>query len=158
MKTFRKRLIFAAICLMLPTQSIVAERVVGVNTYVRKVETWPLDPGGSGSVYWRQNHYGNYEMREGPMGFGTAECIGAGFGEAAGSRGEGICLYESSEGTLTMRWQARPGELTSWKITSGTGKFEGIRGEGVTRSRILSEFVALQQYESIWEGEITLPE
>jgi len=153
-----KSLFLTALCILFPLQLLASERVVGVNTYVRKVDSWPLDPGGSGAMYWRQDHYGSFKMLEGPMGSGVAECIGAGFAGASGVRGDGICLYESSEGTFTMTWKAEPGEMTKWKIVSGTGKLEGIKGQGFTKSRVLSEYVALQHYESIWEGEITLPD
>ncbi|MCG6902744.1 MAG: hypothetical protein LJE68_08685 [Rhodobacter sp.] len=150
-----KTLILAALCLLLPAQIWAAERVVGVNTYVRKLESWPLDQQGTLGVYWRQNNYGSYKMTLGDIGPGIVECIGAGFGTAAGVRGEGICLFEADGATFTMTWQTNPGDLNTWQIVSGTGRFEGIRGEGTAKSRILSEFTALQHLESTWEGEIT---
>ena len=153
-----RKMVLAALCIAIPGLAGAGERVVGVNTYVRKVESWPLDTDGMAGSYWRQNNYGSFRMTEGDFAPGLVECIGAGFGLPSGVRGEGICLFDSEGDRFTMVWQAVPGQMNTWQIVSGTGRFAGIRGEGTAKSRILSEFTALQQLETTWEGEITLPE
>ena len=120
-----RSLLFLCVFLVAPLTAAAGEKVVGVNSYVRDIESWDLDPAGMKGVYWRQNHFGTFKITEGPLTGGLVECIGAGFGEAAGVRGEGICIYDTDGAGFTMTWVVRPGEPTAWKIVGGTGIWLG---------------------------------
>ena len=137
---------------VLPILANAGERVVVTNSYVRDIESWPVKDG----TFWRQNHFGTFKVKEGPITDGLVNCIGSGFGGASGVRGEGICIYELTDGTFTMTWQSIPGAPNNWQIGLGTGRYEGIEGKGTSVSKVKSEFTAIQHYESTWSGEITL--
>ena len=149
-----KHLILMLILIFGPSFALAGERISGTNTYVRKEQTWPIENG----VYWQQENFGTFTVAEGPIEPGFVECLGAGFGMANGIKGEGICIFENDEGTFTWTWQAIPGELTQWQVAGGTGKYKGMTGSGTAASRIQSEFTALQQRMTSWQGEIELRE
>lgn len=143
--------VFAAL-IALPV--FAGERIAGTNSYVLNEEIWSLQTMN----YWRQDNYGTFTVTEGPIDPGFVQCIGAGFGEARGVRGEGICIFGIGEDTFTWAWQANPGEPNTWQVIDATGKYKGMRGEGTAISRIASEFMARQHRVTSWQGEITLPE
>lgn len=147
-----KHLIGIILALLAPALATAGERISGTNSYVRKEQTWQLN----NSAYWQQENYGTFSVDEGPIGDGFVECIGAGFGDATGVRGEGICIFETQDGSFTWTWQAIPGEFNQWQVAAGTGKFKGMTGSGTARTRVQSEFTALQHRITTWEGEIVL--
>ena len=131
-------------------QILAAEPVSGTNSYVLKEEHWHMRY----LIYWEQENFGTFTVSLSPIEPGFVECRGAGFGRPSGVKGEGICIFENDEGTFTWTWQATPGEMNSWQVSDGTGKYEGMTGSGTARSRIQSEFTALQQRVTDWKGEI----
>lgn len=136
---------------LLPCAAAAGERVTGTNDYVHNTETFRYGDG----QYWRQDNAGRFESSQGPLGAGDARCIGAGFGDASGVRGEGICIFETSaQDGFVWAWQARPGEPNAWQVIGGTGRFAGMTGEGISRSRVASEFLPQQRRVTDWEGEV----
>jgi len=148
-----KNLITALTFLLAPTFVLAGERVSGENSYARKEQNWQLN----NSVYWQQTNVGTFTVTEGPLDPGFVDCLGAGFGRAEGVRGEGICIFENAEGSFTWTWQAIPGALNQWQVAAATGKYKGMTGSGTAKSRIQSEFTAMQHRVTTWEGEIELP-
>lgn len=129
-----------------------AEKVKGTNFYSVDQENWQT---GEKSGYWMWHGRGVSRSLEGPLETTTVECHAAGFWDAEGSWGEGICVHTSGEDTFTSHSKRDKGqELGQWKMLSGTGQFAGLSGQGTYKLKQLSETAAM----SDWEGEVTLAE
>lgn len=137
-----------------PGLAAAGERISGVNSYVQNLESWHAGD----LTYWRQDNNGVYEVKEGPLDPGFVRCIGAGFSGPTGVKGEGICIFGEDNDTFTWSWRTHPGGPNTWKVIDATGKYKGMTGSGVSRSRVASEFQALQHRVTDWEGEIELPD
>jgi len=141
--------ILLALLLFAPN-AFAAEKVKGANYMVVDSQNWQLSEN---SGYWRISARGVSQVLEGPLETSAVECHGAGFWDAQGSWGEGICLHGDGDDTRTSAWKRGKGEeLGSWEITGGTGKYAGATGQGTYKptnlpgGRLVSEF----------DGEVTL--
>ena len=128
------------------------EKVKGTNFFNVDQENWQTEEKAG---YWIWHGRGVSHSLEGPLETTSLECHGAGFWDAEGSWGEGICLASSGEDTRTSRWKRDKGqEFGQWEILSGTGKYAGITGQGTYKSTRLSDTSSMSE----WEGEVTLAE
>jgi hypothetical protein len=86
---------------------------------------------------------------------GSIDCHGAGFWDAEGSWGEGICVHSDADGTRTSAWKRGKGEESGgWEFLSGTGKYAGVTGEGTHKPSPVPEGRQISEFE----GEVTLSE
>lgn len=86
-------------------------------------------------------------------------CIGSGFSRKDGTRSiEGICIYGEGDDTFTMECQAsEQGAANSWAIPNGSGKYDGITGEGIATTAVEIMHKAMPLRQSHFIGTITLP-
>ncbi|MAM63052.1 hypothetical protein [Maritimibacter sp. UBA3975] len=153
-----KWILICALAAIVPCAASAGERIAGTNSYIVKEDRWPIDYG----TYWRQDNGGTFSVTEGPLEDGFVQCIGAGFGTAGGSRGEGICVFTTGDfaqsiDTFTWEWTIVSTAQNAWKVIGATGKYAGMRGSGTARTRIGSEFRAKRFRITDWEGEIEMP-
>lgn len=136
--------------------SIAQDRIVINNIYRINQESYQL----ADKIFFTQDNDGYFEVIEGPLEEGPVRCIGSGFGHKDGTGSiEGICIYGEGEDTFTMEWQAgQQGAANTWIIQTGSGKYEGITGEGIATTSVEIMYKAMPLRESRVVGTITLPE
>ena len=98
-------------------------------------------------------------MIEGPLEEGPARCVGGGFGERDGKNSiEGICVFGEAEDTFTIRWRAgEQGAANTWAVVAGTGKFDGMTGEGIATTGVEIMYKALPMRKSHIVGTVNIP-
>ena len=133
-----------------PLTALAGEKVKGANYMVVDSQNWQT---GEKSGYWMINAQGVAQYAEGPFETAAVECHGAGFWDAEGSSGEGICVQSEGDDTRTSSWKRGKGEeLGHWEMLGGTGKYAAITGQGTYKptqmpgGRLVSNL----------EGEVTL--
>jgi len=137
-----------AICLSLPAMA--GERVRGTSFFMVDDQGWET---GADTGYWIWHGNGIQNSTEGPLGTNPIECHGAGFWDANGSWGEGICRSGSGDDIRTIRWWREKGEkIGYWEDLHGTGKFAGMTGQGTYVSKPLPDGRQMSE----WEGEVTM--
>lgn len=111
------------------------------------------------SVYYMQDNRGYFEVIEGPLEEGPARCVGGGFGAQNGENSiQGVCVFGEGEDTFTMRWEAgEQGKANTWTIAGGTGKFEGMTGEGIATTGIETMYKAMPLRQSHIVGTVNIP-
>ncbi|NNJ69564.1 MAG: hypothetical protein HKP54_16175, partial [Boseongicola sp.] len=111
-------------------------------------------------VFFTQDNDGYFEVVEGPLEEGPVRCLGSGFVMKNGTGSvEGICIFGEDDDTFIMEWQAgEQGAANDWIIKTGTGKFEGISGEGIATTSVEIMYKAMPLRQSRIVGTITLPE
>lgn len=131
-----KMLLFALALVLAPAPGALAgEKVVATNYYVTESKAWPT---GEKTGYWMVRFTGVSEMLEGPIDTLAVECNGAGFWDASGATGNGICVHGTGDDTFILRFDARAGGVpNSWKILSGKGKYKGLTGAGTASTKRL---------------------
>ena len=145
-----KRLMLFLVLLLFPLIAFAGDKVKGTSFFVTDNQNWKT---GEKTGYWAFHGKGVANSVEGPLGTVRIECHGAGFWNANGSGGEGICLHGADTDTWTSSWKRDMGQkVGQWKILSGTGKFAGITGEGSYTPMKVSE----DRHVSEWEGEVSL--
>lgn len=141
---------------MIATSAVFAgERVELNNIYPLNQEFIQL----SDSVYYTQDNSGFFEVVEGPFQEGPARCIGAGFGFEDGTNSiKGVCIFGEGEDTFTMKWVAgEKGDANTWNIVGGTGKFEGMTGEGIATTGVDIMYKAMPMRQSHIVGTVDIP-
>jgi hypothetical protein len=149
--------IAAALALVLTAGASVAQdRIVINNIYRINQQSYQL----ADKIFFTQDNDGYFEVIEGPLEEGPVRCIGSGFGNQDGTGSiQGICIYGEGDDTFIMEWQAgQQGAANTWTIDSGSGKFEGITGEGIATTSVEIMYKAMPLRESRVVGTITLPE
>lgn len=147
----KRVMIFSAV-LLLPIATHAGEKISGTIFYVVDQQAWET---GEDTGYWIWHGRGITHSTEGPFGTFPTECHGAGFWDANGSWGEGICVDGSGDDTRIGHWKKDKGEeVGRWEFVSGTGKFAGIKGQGTYTPTPLPG----NRHVSEFEGEVTLPE
>jgi len=91
---------------LLAPAGFAGERIVGTNSYVLNEDVWHVE----NSTYWRQDNYGAFDFTEGPIDPSFVQCIGAGFGDASGVRGEGTAISK-----IASEYTARQHRVTTWQ-------------------------------------------
>ena len=123
------RLLTAAATLSFSAGAALAlEPIELTNTYPLNEQVYMLSDRG----FFTQDNVGYFEVIEGPFTGGPARCIGSGFVLADSTNTiSGICIFGDGADTFTMRWEAGDrGAANDWTIAAGTGKYEGMSGEG----------------------------
>lgn len=149
--------ISAALALALSSGAGLAQETFEVNNIYRmNQESFQLKD----KIFYTQDNDGYFEVVQGPVEEGPVRCIGSGFGFQDGTNSiEGICIYGEGEDTFTMEWKAgQQGAANSWVITTGSGKFHGITGEGIATTSVEIMYKAMPLRQSHVIGTITLPE
>lgn len=147
------RSMLVTVALISPQCLFATEKIAVTNYYVVNQEQLPAGE----VVFWKEDNYGTYTVEEGPIDSGFVRCVGSGFGGPSGVNGSGVCVYGENEDTFTMRWDVVSFGFNEWQIVSSTGKYAGMTGTGVTRTRVDSKFLKLPHRISEWEGEVNLP-
>ena len=90
-----------------------------------------------GKTFYFADTHGFYESVEGPAGDGMTRCLGSGFYHPDGTNDiKGICIFGEEADTFTMTWvSGEQGGANAWEIVSGTGKFLGATGQGISTRR-----------------------
>lgn len=139
--------------LLLPSGLLAGEKITGTNSYILNQNTW-----AAGSfVFWNQDNQGTFEVSSGPIDEGPVRCIGSGFSDINGTRGEGICIYGYGADTFTWAWQAHHEGPNTWQVIGSTGKYIGMTGEGTAHTVVDSIYRALPHRVTSWEGIIDIP-
>ena len=105
-----------------------------------------------------QDNQGMFEVETGSIKPGQVRCVGAGFGDHTGSRGEGICVFGFAEDTFTWAWQAHKDRPNTWQVVAATGIYSGMKGSGTSVTKIDSIYRALPHRVTSWKGVITMPD
>lgn len=131
------------------------ERIEINNFYPLNQEYFQL----SDSVYYTQDNQGYFEVVEGPLEEGPARCVGGGFGAQNGENSiQGVCVFGEGIDTFTMRWKAgEQGAANTWSIAGGTGKFEGMTGEGIATTGVEVMYRAMPMRQSHIVGTVNIP-
>jgi len=131
------------------------ERIELNNIYPLNQEYFQL----SDSIYFTQDNRGYFEVLDGPLEDGPARCVGGGFGTRNGENSiQGVCVFGEAEDTFTMHWKAgERGEANTWVIVGGTGKFDGMTGEGIATTGVEIMYKALPLRQSHIVGTVTIP-
>lgn len=132
------------------------ERIDLTNIYPISQEYFQLPD----SVYFQQDNQGYFEVVEGPFEEGPTRCVGAGFGFQNGKNTiEGICIFGEADDTFTMRWKAgEQGAANTWVIVDGTGRYEGITGEGIATTAVEIMYKAMPLRQSHIVGTVNIPQ
>ncbi len=120
------KIIFACFLALTPVTVLAADAFKATNTYVTETQAWPVDEA---SGYWMVAFEGVSQVIEGPIDTMAVECHGAGFWGPEGLNGNGICLHGEGDDTFILRFDNKPSGNT-WEILSGTGKYQGLSGNG----------------------------
>jgi hypothetical protein len=139
--------------LLLPSGLLAGEQIAGKNSYILNQNTW----AAGSSVFWNQDNQGTFEVSSGPIDDGPVRCIGSGFSDINGSRGEGICIYGYGADTFTWAWQAHQEGPNTWQVIGSTGKYIGMTGEGTATTIVDSIYRSIPHRVTSWEGVIDLP-
>ncbi len=147
--------IFAVACVLATGAATAQERIEINNVYPINQEYFQLPEG----VYYTQDNRGYFEVIEGPLDEGPARCVGGGFGTQDGTNTiEGVCVFGEGEDTFTMRWKAgNQGAANTWTIVAGTGKFDGMTGEGIATTGVEIMYKAMPLRQSHIVGSVTIP-
>lgn len=131
------------------------ERIELNNFYPPNQEYFQL----SDSVYFMQDNRGYFEVVEGPVEEGPVRCVGGGFGARNGENSiQGVCVFGEGEDTFTMLWKAgEQGKANTWTIDGGTGKFEGMTGEGIATTGVEIIYKAMPSRQSHIVGTVNIP-
>lgn len=131
------------------------ERIEINNIYPLNQEYFQLPD----SVYYTQDNKGYFEVVEGPVDDGPARCVGAGFGSRDGENSiEGVCVFGEADDTFTMLWKAgERGAANTWSIVQGTGKYQGMTGEGIATTSVEVMFKAMPLRQSRITGTVNIP-
>ena len=131
------------------------ERIEINNIYPLNQEYFQL----SDSVYFMQDNRGYFEVVEGPLEEGPARCVGGGFGAQNGKNSiQGVCVFGEGEDTFTMRWKAgEQGKANAWSIVGGTGKFDGMTGQGIATTGAEIMYKAMPLRQSHITGTVNIP-
>jgi hypothetical protein len=148
-----KRFVLILVLLLFPLTASAGEKANGTNFFVVKSESWETSET---TGYWMWHGNGVRNAASGPLiGIEPIECHGAGFWDANGSWGEGVCVSGSGEDTRKYHWGRGKGEdVGRWEILSATGKYAGVTGHGTYKSTDLSDGHSISE----WEGEYTVAE
>ena len=146
MKRFALYLVLA----LVPQTALAAEKVTGTDFFVVEQQNWET---GDNAGYWIWHGQGVSQPHAGPLESEAIECHGSGFWDQDESWGEGICVHGEGDDTRTSSWKKEKGEERGqWKILSGTGKFQGMTGQGTYKSTSLAGDYQVSENE----GEITM--
>ena len=131
------------------------ERIEINNIYPLNQEYFQL----SDSVYYMQDNRGYFEVVEGPIDEGPTRCVGGGFGSQSGENSiQGVCVFGEAEDAFTMRWKAgERGKANTWTIVGGTGKFDGMTGEGIATTGVEIIYKAMPLRQSHITGTVNIP-
>ena len=147
-----KRLTLYLVLVLLPVTALAGEKVKGTDFFVVDEQSWKT---GNNTGYWIWHGKGVSQPLSGPFESEVIECHGAGFWDKDDSWGEGICMHGSGDDTRTTGWKRDKGQkVGQWKILTGTGKFEGITGQGTYKPTPLARDYHVAEIE----GEVTLGE
>lgn len=111
------------------------------------------------SIYFTQDNLGYFEVIAGPFEEGPARCIGGGFGQQNGMNSiAGICIFGEGEDTFTMTWKAgEQGAANRWIIVSGTGRYDGMTGQGIATTGVNVMYHAQPRRKSHITGTVMIP-
>jgi len=154
MKPHILNLVFAGVLGATPANA--QERIELINIYPLDQEYFQL----SDSVYYMQDNKGYFEVVQGPLEEGPARCVGGGFGLQNGENSiQGVCVFGEAEDSFTMRWKAgEQGKANTWTIVGGTGRYEGMTGEGIATTGVEIMYRAMPLRQSHIIGQVTIPE
>jgi hypothetical protein len=135
--------------------ALAADRIEINNIYPLNQEFFQL----SDSVYYMQDNRGHFEVVEGPLEEGPARCVGGGFGSQNGANSiQGVCVFGEGEDTFTMRWKAgEQGAANTWTIVGGTGRFDGMTGDGIATTGVEIMYKAMPMRQSHIVGTVNVP-
>lgn len=152
----KKFVLISVLALVAATARAEPQRIEINNVYPLNQENFDL---GDHSFHSTDN-VGGFEVVEGPMQDGPARCTGSGFAYGDGTNSiQGICIFGEGADTFTMRWKAgEKGAANDWEIILGTGRYEGMTGQGVATTDIVSMFQALPLRRTRIVGTVNLPE
>ena len=134
--------------------ALAADRIEINNIYPLNQEFFQL----SDSVYYMQDNRGHFEVVEGPLEEGPARCVGGGFGSQNGENSiQGVCVFGEGEDTFTMRWKAgEQGAANTWTIVGGTGRFDGMTGDGIATTGVEIMYKAMPMRQSHIVGTVNV--
>ena len=140
---------------LISSPALAQERIEINNIYPLNQEYFQL----SDSVYFMQDNRGHFEVVEGPVEGGPARCVGGGFGAQNGENSiQGVCVFGEGEDTFTMRWKAgEQGKANTWSIAGGTGRFDGMTGDGIATTGIEIMYKAMPMRQSHIVGSVNIP-
>lgn len=143
-----------ALVTCLTTQASAQQRIEINNIYPMSGTYYQL----ADRIFFTQDNKGQFEVVEGPIQDGPARCIGSGFGFQDGtSTIQGICIFGEGEDTFTMDWFAgEQGAANTWNIVQGTGKYEGMTGNGIATTGVEVMYRAMPFRETHIIGTVTL--
>jgi hypothetical protein len=148
-------LYLALIGFVASSPALAADRIEINNIYPINQEFFQL----SDSVYYMQDNRGHFEVVEGPLEEGPARCVGGGFGSQNGENSiQGVCVFGEGEDTFTMRWKAgEQGAANTWTIVGGTGRFDGMTGDGIATTGVEIMYKAMPMRQSHIVGTVDVP-
>jgi hypothetical protein len=148
----KRAMTFLAVMLF-PLAALAGETASGTNYFVVDSQSWQT---AEKTGYWMWHGNGIQQAVSGPFaGTFPIDCHGAGFWDADGSWGEGICVIGSGDDVRKVHWKRDKGEqIGRWKTLSAIGKFAGKIGQGTYKSTDLPDGRSMSE----WEGEYTAAE
>ncbi|MGC1261378.1 hypothetical protein [Jannaschia helgolandensis] len=146
-----KVLILALIGASTIATAVAAEKVSGNNYMLADVKAWPT---GETTGYWMSSTKG-VRVSDDPDALPEpTECDGAGYWDANGDWGEGICRYGDATDFVLSSYKVEKGAKTGvWEILQAGGKYEGLTGSGTFESTRGQRGASV----SAWEGEVSMP-
>jgi hypothetical protein len=147
------RLLVFLLPLLVSTTVCAEERIAGSNAYILNEQRWPAGTG----VFWMQDNQGMFNVTEGSLKPGPVRCVGSGFSDHTGTKGEGICVFGWAEDTFTWAWQAHPDGPNTWQVVGATGIYKGMTGSGKAFTKIDHLYRAIPHRETAWSGVIEMP-
>lgn len=148
-----KILLAVSAALLVPVAALAAGQISGTNSLVVETTGYPTSDD---SGYWMTKSQGVTVFDDDQFDPEAVECHGSGYWDSEGQWGEGICLYGAGDDTRASSWKLEKGsDVGQWAILNGTGKYEGISGQGTYTTTTLPGGT---RAVSKWEGEYSMPE
>ncbi len=151
-------IVSGAIACLFMTSAVLAEQRIELNmeASMNSRDTFELDDGG----FYYQDSESYTEVLEGPFEDGPSRCLGSGFYFEDGTNDiGGICIYGVGTDTFTIKWIAgAQGAANTWTVVSGTGKYDGMTGEGIATNQTEQFQRAVRLIKTHVVGTVTMPE
>lgn len=126
----------------------------GHATYVQTGESFKL-PDGRSAMRQTSRGFVMTDDPNDPLNMTSQNCVGTALMTSAGAPATayGYCDAVDRDGNVWWIWWSTAGETGKWGFLGGTGKFDGVKGGGTTRTAAVwpAEGKLVITWDGAWE-------